>query len=250
MNISAEYQRAICIANTRYFEDEDSFSDRTTVYSRKWDYSHRFFLRATPLADWPTGEWEEATHRNEFHPRGDSTPYPEIGSESWYGFSVYMPNGTKFPPEDIANGLVFLFAQWQHGTPGSPAVALELIGDKIYMTRNRGTSTDYRSDGSEEIGTFVPGQWLDFVIKIDWDKTDGAVDAWINWEKKYEANNIQTVYNDLDHGSLLKFGIYYWRWKNKDEVERAYQNGLEEREIFFDEVKIYNGTNGYSVVSS
>jgi hypothetical protein len=239
------YIQNVCVATNCPLTD---FAiERSTAQKRSGNTSARFYLKPTSLDNWPSGE---ATHRAELGPHWNSpVPYPVEGDEIWYGISYYFPSDFIFAPNNIENDIRFIIAQWQHGSPGSPAVALEVMGDEIVMQRQEGNSTNGTWINPVPFTTIQRGQWMDFVLRIKWSKTNGLVECWVNGQKKYTATNVQTMYSNLSVGGGFKMGIYYWRWKEYQSVQNSLNAGITYRQIFIDEVRQYKGTNGFEVVA-
>lgn len=240
------YVRDVCISPT---VDVNHYAiERSTQQKRSGSHSLRFYLKPTPLNQWPSGG--EATHRAELGPKYNSpvNHYPAAGEEVWYGLSYYFPNDFVFAPENIENDIRFVIAQWQHGSPGSSIIALEVIGDEIMLQRQTGNSTSSTWVTPDTIVTITRGQWMDMVFRVKWSRTGGIVQCWVNGQQKLNLNNIQTVYNNLSNGGGLKPGIYYWRWKDQQSVQNTLNAGITHREIFIDEIRQYKGTNGYQSV--
>jgi hypothetical protein len=231
------HERAMCLATTRPVTD--LVSETSPSRARAGKSSMRFVLKPTPLEDWPSGE---ATHRNELAPDGAWEYFPAVGEERWYGFSVLFPEDFVFAPPAIASTNRFIIAQWQHGTAGSPAVSFEVLGDKLQVVLNGGTAPDgIHEVGRGDVATITRGEWLDFMLRVVWHKTQGAVVVWSQGTAVFEQLALQTVYDNKDNGGQMKVGIYYWRWKNQSDVKAALDAGIVDREVFFDELREYHG---------
>lgn len=236
------YEFNVCVAATRKLSDH--VMERSAEVQRAGSHSLRVVLTPTPINTWPLGQ---ATHRAELAPRSKSPVrhYPREGEERWYGMSVYFPEDFKFTPGDDASDLRFIIAQWHHGTPGSPSVALEVYGDRLAVARSDGVSTDSRWIEPQYLTRISRGQWMDIVVRIVWSKQDGKVQIWIDDKERISLDEVQTIYENLDVGGGMKFGLYYWRWKYRESVLRTKELGIEDREIFFDEIRQYLGPDGY-----
>ncbi|MCB0688713.1 MAG: polysaccharide lyase, partial [Saprospiraceae bacterium] len=239
--------RDVCISPT--VEVTDYAIERSTAQQRSGSYSLRYYLKPTPISKWPSSG--EATHRAELGPKYNSpvSHYPAEGEEVWYGFSYYFPSDFVFAPQNIENDVRFSIAQWQHGSPGSSIIALEVIGDKIMMQRQTGYSTSSNWLTPDTITAITLGQWMDVILRVKWSKQGGILQCWINGQLKLDLNNVQTIYTDLSNGGGLKPGIYYWRWKDQQSVQNSLNAGINYREIFMDEIRQYKGANGYSSVA-
>jgi len=240
------YNYQIC--NAKNCPPEDLIIQNSNKQSRHGNNSLRIFMKPTPLENWPS---EAFNHRAELGPDYEShpKPFPSIGDENWYAFSIYFPDDFVFASKEIQSDVRFAITQWQHGTAGPPIFALEVYGDQIALTREEGVSTDSKWQWPVMISNIRKGEWMDIVLQVKWQKNNGLLKIWFNEDVVYENNNIQTVYKDLDRGGGFKFGIYYWRWKNYEDVEKSLNAGINNRELFYDEIRQYKGQNGYSVVA-
>jgi len=243
------YKYNVCVATTCPLSD--MALERSSQYARKGSTSLRCYLKPTPLNNWPNGSGGEATHRAELAPHHNSPipRYPLEGEEMWYGISYFFPNDFVFAPQNIANDIRFIIAQWQHGSPGSPVIALEVMGDKVVLQRQTGQSENSNWVDPVEIGTIKKGKWMDFVIRVKWNKSGGKIQIWVNDLLSYDMQNVQTIYSNLNNGGGFKIGLYYWRWKEQSSVQNSLDAGIAYREIFIDEVREYHGVDGYAAVS-
>ena len=243
---NAYYDYQIC--NAENCPVEDLIIERSDKHARKGNNSLRFFMKPTPLTNWPG---QVTNHRAELGPDYDSPipAFPSVGDEVWYGFSIYFPNDFVFAPEEIKSDIRFAIAQWQHGTAGSPIIALEVYGDQIALTREEGHSTDSKWQWPVMLTKIKKGEWMDIALQVKWAKNNGFLRVWANNEIVHELPKVQTVYHDIDRGGAFKFGIYYWRWRRYEDVSKTLNAGIKNREIFIDELKQYKGSNGLTVVS-
>ena len=240
------YKFNVCVSPTSPLSDYAL--ERSSQYARYGGTSLRCYLKPTDLNSWPQGE---ATHRAELAPHHNSPVprYPLEGEEMWYGISYFFPSDFVFAPSAIENDIRFIIAQWQHGSPGSPIIALEVMGDNIVLQRQGGQSENPTWYNPESIATIQRGQWMDIVIQAQWSKNNGLVNIWVNGNLTYAKSNIQTIYSNLNNGGGFKIGLYYWRWKYMQSVINSLNAGITYREIFIDEVREYHGTEGYTAVA-
>lgn len=240
------YKFNVCISPTCDLSDYSI--ERSSKYARSGNQSLRFFLKPTLPNHWPDGE---ANHRAELAPHHNSpiARYPSEGEEFWYGISYYFPSDFMFAPKAIENDIRFIIAQWQHGSPGSPIIALEVMGDKVVLQRQAGVSENSDWIDPVSIGKIQRGQWMDIVVQAKWSKKNGLVNIWVNGSQTYSQSNIQTIYSDLNVGGGFKIGLYYWRWKEMQSVQNSLDAGITYREIFIDEVREYHGSQGFDVAS-
>ena len=251
----AFYGRNICVSTV----DDPAVvmaNERTDERSRAGAHSFYAYLHPSDPTNWPSSE---ATHRSEISPK-TSNPFgwdPTLDLDAsgapidrWYGFSLYLPDDIMLASDDLAEATRFIFAQWQHGTAGSPAVSLHVRGDEFVVNLQQGTAPDGLSRTQLPIGPVVTGRWVDWVVHIRWHHTEGAVEVWQNGRQVLDRTGVRTVHANIDNVSRLKLGIYYWQWKERSVVERALAAGLVPRRLYIDEVRLYQGDDrGYERVT-
>lgn len=241
------YDFNVCIAST--CDMSDYAIERSDAFARLGSHSLRFFLRPTSLDKWPRGE---ASHRAELGPRINApvTRYPRVGEERWYGMSVFFPEDFVFAPRDLESEIRFSIAQWQHGTTGSPALALEVYGDKLMLARSSGNSMDTEWNDPMFLTRIERGKWIDVILQVKWEKENGMAKIWVDEQLKLEQEGIATIYENLEVGGAFKIGLYYWRWKDRDSVRKTLDAGINDREIYIDEVREFIGEDGFSAVDA
>ncbi|MGD3109438.1 polysaccharide lyase [Streptomyces sp. YGL11-2] len=147
-------------------------------------------------------------------------PVP-MGSEDWYGFSIYLPPTWQNDPQGN------ILAQWHalvdtartagDGT-GQPPVALSVQGNQWRLKMHWNTQgPDFKGAGKGtrtfNLGSIKKGVWVDFVLHAKWShNSDGLVQLWqdghqkVNYTGPDEYNNKQ--------GPYFKIGIYHPDWKS------------------------------------
>jgi len=162
-----------------------------------------------------------------------------LGSEKWYGFSIYVPR--DWP--ELNNRTVI--GQW-HATPDllrgevwrSPPLAIRYREGRLRVTaRYSKERVQKENDGTRlelysHPGEFAKGRWHDWVFHVKWaPNEDGFVEAWLDDRRIIDYRG-PIGYNDL-LGLWFKFGIYrddhpttqvlyfddYRRGKSYDEVK-------------------------------
>ena len=189
---------------------------------RAGKYSCRFTLRKS--------------QRVELVPRRCTAP---VGSERWYGFSIYIPNDwvdNRRKDEVVA--------QW-HATPDrdkgepwrSPPLAVRTFSNiwRISCLWDSKPLSIPRIEGGAPIwkGPIEKGQWTDWVFHIKWSyRDDGLVEVWKNgtFLNRRQGPN---CYNDK-RGLYFKWGIYHTR---------------ENRVLYNDELRIGDERTGYRTVA-
>ena len=141
-------------------------------------------------------------------------PYGEI---RWYGFSVYLPEGSPFTDEK--NEVV---AQWHSsrdfflGEDGGrgPPLALRIVDGRWRITY--GWDKDFVSTpGPKAIwplwsGVVETGRWIDWLFRVRWSyEDDGMIEIWKDGVK-IVSHNGPNAYNDI-RGNYIKLGSYHPR---------------------------------------
>lgn len=172
-----------------------------------------------------------------------------MGSEYWYGFSIYLPNDWI---EDREGEIV---TQW-HDNPdfwfgeGSkrPPVSLSIsnnnwgitnVWDSSLVTKTNETTIKQKLWS----GTFTRGVWTDWVFHIKWSyKSDGLIEVWkdgVHIVNKHGPN----TYNDW-RSPFFKIGSYKYAWKSPKSTSI-----VNKRIIYYDEVRIGNASARYADVT-
>lgn len=168
-----------------------------------------------------------------------------MGSEYWYGFSIYIPNDWV---KDTAPEMV---TQW-HNRPDLwfgegwlyPPLFLLISGDKWKignMWDSRIVTQKNNIAGKDDLwsGAYKKGEWTDWVFRIKWShKSDGLIEAWKDGVQIINKRGPNT-YNDL-LGPFFKVGIYKYPWKSGTPTSI-----VDKRVLYFDEVRVGNASASY-----
>lgn len=127
-----------------------------------------------------------------------------FGTTRWYAFSIYLPTG--FTPDNTA----LLVAQW-HSSSFNTVPPLKLILENsgwsiVNTSTGNGNSV---GDSYHGIGAYTTGAWTDFVIKVTWSNTAGALQVWKNGTSVFSSASLKTSYTG---GTYFKTGIYGYGW--------------------------------------
>jgi len=84
-------------------------------------------------------------------------------------------------------------------------------------------------------------RWYDWVVRLKPSLTDGIIEVWLDGELLYSATGgnvdpVDVCAVDQEPWTYLKIGVY-----------KEYTNTATE-DVYFDEVRIYKGTDGYDIV--
>lgn len=180
------------------------------------------------------------SYRTEIRAYQESAKDP-IGSERWYGLSIYLPAG--YDDDDT----IEVVGQW-HATPDQnlgepwrgPPVALVTV-DHQWRIANTWDAAQVTEDwqnptqgGNETLwtGAYQTGRWTDWVFHIKWSyQADGVLEVWRDGSRVVNKQG-PNCYND-ERGIFPKFGIYKAIWKRTDITFP-----VDQRVLFYDEIRI------------
>jgi hypothetical protein len=231
------------------FEDETAFKKwslevcrwdaikKSADVARKGSGSARFEFKKTDVTNY--GGFVRAELRQE-------SPKE---SESWYGFSNFLPN--DFASDPIAENI----AQW-HEVPDwgrgeswrSPPISFGIRDDRYYvhvMWASATVNTNANKDGEKkfDLGPVDKNKWNDWVFHIKFSyKSDGILEIWKNNVKvvsHYGANS----FNDLIF-PYFKIGIHKWGWNGWAKFSPS-----SSRVLYYDEVRVGNRYSNKEEVS-
>ena len=170
------------------------------------------------------------------------TPIGRLGSEVWWGWSVYIPSNWVFEsgwaPETIMQVV-------QAGR--SPAFSLGIDGANFYTETRYG----HGSQGSSTItvvrtstSSITRGAWADFVVHAKWSSGgDGILEIWKDGRQIVNRQG-PTAYSDWSSAPYPKWGIYKWSWANTN------NSIVTERDLLIDAVRVTDAAHGsYDVVA-
>lgn len=169
-----------------------------------------------------------------------------IGSERWYGFSVYLPNDWV---DDVMKEIVH---QW-HATPDCdisgcepwrPVPAQLMVEGKNWIVCRRYETSSGSRNYKEIIKVpYKKGVWTDWVYHIIWkNNSSGLIEVWKDGTKLFRLpGNIG--YNDKN-GIFWKFGIYKWGWLYSDR-----KSNCTTRTIYHALIKIGDKNSNYNEVT-
>jgi hypothetical protein len=149
------------------------------------------------------------------------TPIGRLGSEVWWGWSIYIPADWIFE-EEYAPETLMQVSQ----TGRSPAFSIGIDGEEFYTDTRYG----YGDQGAATITTVVTsrtpvnrGAWTDWVVHARWSgENDGLLEIWKNGTKIVTRAGPNT-YSDWSSRPYPKWGIYKWSWADEGSlVTRRY----------------------------
>ena len=170
--------------------------------------------------------------------------------DRWYGFSTYFP-ATGMAPDSFPE----IITQW-HETPDfslgenwrTPPAAMVVRNDQLsfgWKYDRRPVTPDLGQNLPSQgvsLGAVPKDRWVDFVFHIKWDPFGhGVVQVWMNGRQVADRTNVSVGYND----ALTPFfciGVYKYG-------SVAPYSQHSSRVIYFDEVRIGDGSAGYADVA-
>jgi Polysaccharide lyase len=174
---------------------------------------------------------------------------PKVGSERWYGVSMYVDPSWKDTTSD-PNGTIVM--QW-HGPSDSgeggqsPHLSLKITKDNrwrvttVYDANAISTSSSVTKI-NRDVGAVTKGVWVDWVIHAKWHyNSTGRLEVWKNGTKVVNYSGPNT-YNDKTQLGLF-FGIYK-SWYSREQPSP--RNTLI---IYHDEVRIGDHMSSYEEVA-
>ncbi|MGH9345515.1 MAG: polysaccharide lyase [Terriglobia bacterium] len=185
--------------------------------------------------------------------------YVSMGSDNWYGFSIYIP--ADWQSDSQAN----ILAQWHaaaapegHKTgDGSAYPPIEVdVQDNIWLVKIHWNSTGAGSKGPGfgqkkfDIGKLKKGVWTNFVAHAIWsgDATKGKFELWLNGRKVIDYSG-GTEYAGQRHGPYFKIGIYHPLWKPHYPTKQAEDTGITRPVVVFDdEVRTADASGSFDAV--
>lgn len=141
------------------------------------------------------------------------------GSELWYSWSVYIPEGYNYVTNPEKRHNLHIIAQWHDQPPAggapllnTPPISLNYIADD---KGNTGIRIVYGPEGVKKQKLETPiklGEWVDWTFHIKWSLGNaGFAEVWKNgeklvWEEGKDKVVGRNMFNSEPH--FLKIGIY------------------------------------------
>jgi hypothetical protein len=176
------------------------------VTPRQGSHMGRFEVRAGDTAPWGGSEAVMVYRSNNIPGH-----YDVYGADRYTGFSMYLPAGFPYVPNQWWN----IFFEW-HGDNNSQS-PFKIIVDSIIRPGNPSVSfaaeLNYGSVSSPtktiwRLGDLITGQWVDFVVRVKWHLTEGIVQVWMNDNQIVNANGINTWYTSGQTNVKPQLGYY------------------------------------------
>jgi hypothetical protein len=193
------------------------------------------------------GNWTDPAKRAELRKYNTG---PKVGSERWYGVSMYVDPSWTDTTND-PNGTVVM--QWHGvaGDPGEPAhspqLSIRITKDHRWYVNtiydaNRISTSSSPTEIKRDMGPVTNGVWVDWVIHVKWHyNSTGLLEVWKDGRQVVHYSGPNT-YNDQNEVAVC-IGIY----KSWYALEKP--NPSNKLIMYFDELKIADGASSYKDVA-
>lgn len=156
-----------------------------------------------------------------------------LNEDFWYGWSIYVPT------EWVNGSEQKVVHQWHtsNGNPGgSPIIGLRIDSGSWTITREFVEGDMITLWPGEPV---AKGKWTDWVMHIRWSPTGtGHFTAWMNGKLVYTEEGQNMNAGTTSGGHYQKLGMY-----------GSFGTGVTERILFYDEVRVAKGPDGYALVT-
>jgi len=181
----------------------------------------------------------------------------QLEKEYWIGVSIYIPRDWIFDNGFKGADALFSTHHVNSGGPGAGTLpqplSLHIYGNK-WILAHKGEAAPVTSQKdvikySTPIGDVALGEWVDFVFNFKFSYTNGFMNAWKDGEPIYEMAGSTMTHSTVtplknDAFPYLNATIYKANWFNGNSKPE-----ITERTVYFDEIRIATGANGYNVVA-
>ncbi|MGR9088436.1 MAG: heparin lyase I family protein, partial [Gammaproteobacteria bacterium] len=172
--------------------------------------------------------------------------YFSFGQEYWFGFKYRYEDWVKDSSSEIAPFQI-------HDRPSSWDAACNsgsAVATAPFLMMSQNDQVQFRTYGGKVMWSapIQKKQWLGIVVRFKISSgSDGFIEAWKDGVKLGRVDGAN--YPKLDKCGVpmrtpyFKMGVYKWDWKRK-------ATDSTRRQLFIDNLKIAQGTDAYSMVSS
>ncbi len=197
-------------------------------------------------ADYTLTRNMKSKYRTEVVLKNSNVSQFQFGQEYWMGLDYRYEDWKKDKSEEFAPFQV-------HVNPSSwdeSCKKRKSAGGKapFFMTSKNG-EVSFKTFGSKTLwkGPIVEKKWLNIVVHFRLSSgSDGFIEAWKDGVKLGRVDGSNSFKKDncgFMKPSYLKVGIYKWVWANGG-------TDSNRRQLFIDNLRIAEGSNGYSLVNS
>lgn len=156
-----------------------------------------------------------------------------LDEDFWYGFSIFVPDDWVLDPDDMK--VVHQFHTKDNFGP-SPIFGLRITGSEWRITQElvEGESSTLLWDGA-----VTRGEWVDWVWHVRWSTgATGEFRAWKNGAPVYSQTGQNLVDGTPNALHYQKFGLY-----------GSFDGDVTERTLYYDELRVARGADGYDLVA-
>ncbi|HEY1023908.1 MAG TPA: malectin domain-containing carbohydrate-binding protein [Sphingobacteriaceae bacterium] len=156
--------------------------------------------------------------------------------ERWYGMSIFVPSSYVNDPAEEQ-----LFQWHAMGTKDLDGVSMVNSPMAMY-TKNGRWEFFMKYGGTFDLGPYEKGKWTDWVVHVKFShESDGIFELWKDGKLVVKTTG-RNNYRDLK-GNYFKIGVYKYAWTD------GYASTTTTRTLYYDDVKIGDGTSSYADVA-
>ncbi len=156
-----------------------------------------------------------------------------LEEDYWYGWSVFVP------PDWVGGEDQKVVHQWHTGggnPGGSPIIGLRIRRGSWQLTR------EFEEGSAIELwngGPVARGAWTDWVLHVRWSpRSTGHFTAWKDGQVVHQEDGPNMNAGTTSGGHYQKLGMY-----------GTFPGTITERVLYYDEVRVAKGPDGYALVA-
>ena len=255
------------------FQLVSSFTDAgRTILPREGDKAIRWIVDAnnTGPSTNPANiqaEWRSRSEIAVMDGAQEGFRHAQYGQEYWYGVSIFIP--TNYAPDSVGEIHFQLHPGADEGEGSlNPSLTLRtsennyflsIKGDDRAIIDNNDPNFDYQRAEQFDLGAISKGVWTDWAINVKWSykNTTNSSDPDIGFVRVYKNRQPATTpailwgansYNNTN-GPYVKLGIYKPSWKLADKRQESADNGVTQRIVFHDSLRMTKRLPGEAIMS-
>lgn len=187
--------------------------------------------------------------RTELRLRGNNHAFKR---EYWVGVNIFVPNDWQNDEKAVTVTQFHGVSDKHLGEKSLNApLALRIAGNEwrlINRWDSKSVSTNSKLQSvSRRLGSIKKGQWTSWVFRVEWSyKSDGFLEIFKDGKSVFKRNGPNTYNNKV--GNYLKIGLYKPSWR-KNYKWKGSKGSAKVHTLYFDEIKVAEGSNSLSLVS-
>lgn len=190
-------------------------------------------------------------------------PETKVGSEYWYGFSIYLPGPADGADNYVPDKYWEIVAQWWAPNDSdeekgrNPPLTLKSSADNVggrwyvggkWSAKALNAKGDYDGKFETDLGPYETGKWTDWVFHVKWSYADdGILEVWKDGKKVISRVNMPIGFNDQT-GPVFKMGLYKGQWE-KEPANGSTLDAVDRRVLYHDEFRMADSSGTYETVA-